>query len=227
MTAYLRLLVLRTVRTSWALSALAVGVGLPLCFMLATRFQAARPAPGGAGPEAAETLAFVGVLVLLGTGLVVTNLTAFLVHEEKQRGSSTLLRVATVDGFSPVAAYLAHGALLAGALTATGLVAIAAGGLGFAVPAGAWPRALVYLPSIATVFGPLGLWLGYLLPRGMALISAQPVAIWLAARLSSDLTEGAAGGRVPGLLLAVVLLVHLLTLGVLPPIWRRTSGRLW
>jgi hypothetical protein len=51
--------------------------------------------------------------------------------------------------------------------------------------------------------------------------------LWLVVGLGNAIQDVVKAGAPPVAALAWVALLHLMTLLVLPPLWRRTSARLW
>lgn len=230
MIAYLRLLLLRTLRTNWGLGALVLAAGLPLSVVLASRYQGAAFAASETQRE--EMFFTAAILAVFPASLGVVNLTALAVYEEKQRGRSKLLRVASVDGFRAVAAYLSYGGLLAFGLTLAGFAAFAWDRVLFPVIPAAWPAGLLFLGLFASVFAPLGLWIGYLLPRGAAIVGgfvATVMMFWGAGVMGvlGEAVRALSQGVTPASVLVLAALAHGLTLLVLPILWRRTASRLW
>jgi hypothetical protein len=228
MTAYLRLLGVRTVR-----GVLPSRLLLTLTIVLPTLLLAAFQMSGGGearglprGSELTEQFVALTGVVLLVAVLSTANLTAFFIHDERRSARSRVLRLATVDGWSPVAAYLCHASLLAMAGVVLALLAPSVHCLTQGMPPGVWPL-LLYAAACATAGGALGLWLGYLLPRVVALVAIQLSCFWAAVSLAGALARASEAGAVPVGALGAVAGAHVLTLAVLPLVWRRTSGRLW
>ena len=225
MTPYLRLLMLRLRRryVSIAFGLPALAPGFVVVFVLGvSRFSDQR-----VPVEAAELMGIAGVSTLVGSLMVASNLTAFLVHDERANGRSRLLRLATVDGRAPVVALLGAAALLAAAsagigLGVAGLIAVVVG-----LPVRLWLGLTLWAAVVATAGGPIGAWLGYLLPRTVAMVAVLAVSSWVVALLGASTTAALESG-VPSLGVAVyVVLAQLATLLALPPLWSRTSARLW
>jgi hypothetical protein len=224
---YLRLLALRTRRAYLPITVL---VPLAVPVVMFTAGLVARGHARDAHRGLSE--AFVGstVLGIFATLLAVANLTAFLVDDERRGARALALRLATVDGRPPVAAHqcLASGLAAATLVSSLALPTLVAAALGLAPLRSA--AAVLAAAAGVTAAGPVGLWLGYLLPRVAALVAVQ-FGSFLAGvgvlKVAIGIAEGDvdAGAVLLGLL--ALLALHGATLLALPPLWRRTSGRLW
>ncbi len=224
MKAYLRLLFVRT-RRAFLGPTLAVPFLLPTAVFLGRLVS--RPARTLTAAQAIDAFVFTALVALLFTILAVANLTAFLVHDERRDGRARSLRLATIDGHRPVAAHLCHSSLLALAAVAVGLLAPTA----YAVATGL-PKHLCLVVCLAAAFfaaisGVLGLWIGYLLPRVVAIVALQLTALWLWLRFAAALGDAIRADQLPLGVLGWVLAAHAVTLLVLSPLWQRTSARLW
>jgi hypothetical protein len=232
-TPYLRLLILRTRRryVSIAFGLPALAPSAAVLFVLGASHLSMAAASTFARPpapiEAAELMEIACVAALLGSILVVSNLTAFLVHDERANGRSRLLRLATVDGRPPVVALLGLATVLATAsagvgLGAAGLLAVVSG-----LPVPLWLGLTLWTTIASSAGGPIGVWIGYLLPRTVAMVAVLAVSLWVVGLLGA-LSAAALRTGVPSLAaLGWVVLAQLVTLLALPPLWRRTSARLW
>jgi hypothetical protein len=223
---YLRLLSLRTRRVFLWL-ALGLPFLVPTGLFVAVLFLEHRTPGPLRGTELVDAFTFIAVVAVLFAVLTVSNLTAFLVHDERRDGRARVLRLATIDGPRPVTAHLGHASLLAVAGIGLGLVVPGAYCLAAGLPLRLCLLVVVAAGAFSTVSGVVGLWIGYLLPRIAAIIALQLAGIWLTFRFASVLGEAVDAGRLPLAALAWLLAAHALTLFVLSPVWRRTSARLW
>lgn len=183
---------------------------------------------GLAGPRRlrmdAEGFVAMTTMVIVLTVVAVSNLTAFLVDEERRRARSRLLRLAGVDGRRVVGAHLLHAAELGAVGVLVGTLAPALFALWGDMPVVQWVAGAAKGAVIVSMAGGLGLWLGYFLPRVVAVIVLQPAAIMAAASLATAALES----RLPlPQALAPLVAAHVATLVVLPPLWRLTARRLW
>jgi hypothetical protein len=222
---YLRLLVLRTRRAFLPMAFGLPALGPTGIIVAGVVFNRLEPTP--VQMEAGEVFVGSCFTAILATVMVVANLTAFLVHDERQGGRGRLLRLATIDGRAPVAAHLCLASLIAAADVAAGLCVPGAYAVGLGLPPWAWLAATVWAGACVTTAGALGLWIGYLLPRTVAMVAVQMAGLWLVVGLGSAIQDVVKAGTLPVAALAWVALLHLMTLLVLPPLWRRTSARLW
>jgi hypothetical protein len=227
---YLRLLTLRLrrryVSIAFGLPALAPS-GVALFVLGASRLRDGR-APTAAAPiEAVGLMEISCVAALAGSLLVVSNLTAFLVHDERANGRSRLLRLATVDGRPPVAALLGLAAVLAAASTAVGLGAAGLLAVARGLPVSLWLGLTLWAAIAASAGGPIGVWIGYLLPRTVAMVAVLAVSLWVVGLLGALSAAALKTSRPSLAALGWVVLAQLATLLALPPLWRRTSARLW
>jgi len=222
---YLRLLLLRTRRVF-----LSTVIGLP--FVMPTGFFLAailleRRRAGLGQAEAVDAFVVTAAVALLFALLAVGNLTAFLVHDERRDGRARVLRLATIDGRRPVAAHLGHAILLALPAVAAGLVVPGAYCVAAGLPLGLCLMITLAAGAFATISGVVGLWIGYLLPRLVAIVALQLACFWLTFRFATSVADAVQADRPPLAALAWLLGAHVLTLLVLSPLWRRTSARLW
>jgi hypothetical protein len=221
---YLRLLFLRTRRVFLG-PTLGVPFLLPTAVFLGRIFS--HPAHALTAGQAIDAFVFTALVAVLFTILAVANLTAFLVHDERRGGRARALRLATIDGTPPVAAHLCHSSLLAVAAVAVGLLAPAAYAVATGLPKHLCLLVCLAAASFATISGVVGLWIGYLVPRVVAIIALQLAALWLWLRFAMALGDAVQAERLPLGVLAWLLAAHVVTLVVLSPLWRRTSARLW
>jgi uncharacterized membrane protein len=164
------------------------------------------------------------IMVVVLSVLAVSNLTAFLVDEERKRARSRLLRLAGVDGLGVVGAHLLHAAELGAVGVLVGTLAPALLALWGDMHVAQWLAGAAIGALIASMAGVLGLWLGYFLPRVVAVIVLQPAAIMAAASFATVALEK----RLPlPEALAPLVAAHAATLVLLPPLWRLTARRLW
>lgn len=227
MIQYLRFLWIRTVRVH-----LSTGLALPIA--LAAVLLLLLLLDPQSSDRAAE-----GFLLMCGAALVIAvltsaNLTAFLIAEERRRGGSRLLRLAGIDGGTVVVAHLLHATAVGAAGVLVVTLAPGIHGLASGMPGALWPTVGLFVTLCASLGGVLGLWLGYLLPRVVAVLAVQLAGFWVSAVLASTIVDRpeVVGGRpdafgLPLEPLAAVAAAHILTLTVLPLLWRRTSGSLW
>jgi len=223
---YLRLLVLRTrrryVSIAFGLPALTPG-GVVLFVLAVSRLRGDR-----LPDNAANSLMQISCLAaLVGSLLVVSNLTAFLVHDERANGRSRMLRLATVDGRPPVVALLGLAAVLAAASAAVGLGLAGLLAVALGLPVTLWLGLTVWTAVAVTASGPIGVWIGYLLPRTVAMIAVLGVGLGVVGLLGASCAAALETGTPSLRALGGVILAQLATLLALPPLWSRTSARLW
>lgn len=224
-TPYFRLLVLR-LRRRYASIAFGLPVLAPSCvvvFVLGVDRFSDRGVP-----VAPTELMEIGCLAaLVGSLMVAANLTAFFVHDERANGRSRQLRLATVDGRAPVVALLGLAAALAAASAGIGLGAAGLLAVGGGLPVKLWLGLTLWTAAVATAGGPIGAWLGYLLPRTVAMVAVLATSLWTIALLGPSTAEALETGAPALGAVVYVTLAQIVTLLALPPLWSRTSARLW
>jgi len=222
---YLRLLLLRTRRAF-----VPMVFGLPALGptgIVATGLVFNRLEPTPVRVDTAEGMLLACFTAVLAAVMVVANLTAYLVHDERQGGRGRLLRLATIDGRAPVAAHLCLAGSIAAAGVAVGLLVPGAYAVAVGLPPGQWLMVTVWASACVTAAGPIGLWIGYLLPRTVAMVAVQMAGLWLVLGLGGDIRDIVKAQTLPLAALGWVAAAPLATLLLLPPLWRRTSARLW
>jgi hypothetical protein len=225
MTPYLRLMLLRIRRRY-----LTLAFGLPALLPAGITFFALGVShfrgvdEHTTGGDLMELSCFTA---LISSVMVTSNMTAFLVYDERTSGRSRLLRLATVDGRPPVVAHLWLAILSAAAgatvgLGVSGLTAVAKG-----LPVPLWLAITSWSGVVVTVAGPIGAWVGYLLPRTVAMVAVQAVGLGVGSVLGAGAVAAVRSGALSLPAIGWVALAHLVTYLVLPPLWRHTSARLW
>ena len=225
MKPYLRLLLLRTRRAFLPMAFGLPALGPTGIIMSGVVFNRLEPTP--VPWEASEVFVLSCFTAILAAVMVVANLTAFLVHDERQGGRGRLLRLATIDGRAPVAAHLCLASLIAAAGVAAGLGVPGAYAVGLGLPPWAWLTATAWAAACVPAAGAIGLWIGYLLPRTVAMVAVQMAGLWLVVGLGGDIRDVVKAQTLPLAAVGWVAAAHLATLLLLPPLWRRTSARLW
>jgi hypothetical protein len=231
MSAYLRLLLLRTRRRL-----LSLALGPPIIIPPALVVAGVLLQPGSNSLLVAwrsgrtsmpGIVEFPSMVTLAAALLACANLTAYFVHDERRQARGRVLRMAAVDGWAPVAAHLAHASLLAIAGSALGLVLPGLYWVLHGPPREAWPAMTLLVAVHATLGGAFGLWLGYFLPRLVSLVLIQILGLAWVEHFAGALLAARAVGAWPWPGLTEVAVIQLATIVVLPVLWRRTSGRLW
>ena len=229
MTDYLRLILLRGWRTRLWLAPILASLLLPL---MATAPGYLHHRQGGLTIDASGIaradveVVSTGAVALLGACWVV-NVIAFVIYEEKSRGRSQILRVANVDGRIAVGSLLLLSAVTALVVCFTGFLGPAVVGLRYGWAVFPWVKGALAGVLYLTLLGPLAVAGGYLLPRSIALLVLNAIAL-VSAVVIAPVVRGHAWLGEP-LLAPFVAAVAALSVAmpVLSILWRRTSVRLW
>jgi hypothetical protein len=216
LTGYPGLLLLLSARTRvW------IAVLFSACFVPAFVVFSSPRAPGtsGSGETASTT-------ILLLAAVWSVNLTALAIHDEKTRVRSRLLRVAGVDGFRAAWSFLMVGFVTVAVVTAVGFLSCGLVALQRSGEFAPWARSGLAAILVLAGIAPLGVVGGYVLPRTLALVVLNALAIGFALLAARDVFAFGWLGKSLALPIAVAS-IQAACVPLLAILWRKTSERLW
>ena len=221
---YAELLLRLFVRTRLWLAVLFSGCLVPVLVVASSLRRAAINDVVGYVAAVAADAASPTILLLAAAWGV--NLTALAIHEEKRARRSRLLRVARVDGLRAAGPFLLVGFCTVAAVTLTGYLCCGLAAVQRGEEFSPWMRSAAAGTLYLTWIAPIGVLGGYLLPRIIALLVLNVLAVGAAFLVAPEVAArgwmGASFG--PPVLLAAT---HLATLPLISLLWRKTSARLW